>query len=143
MFGRLFIELRERQGLCYGIQSRYIAGDDTGNIFVSSSTTPERSEMLLNGLKHVLGTTVYDLNEEEIERAKINLITSMIFCEEPMHSRCSMNGNDWWVFKRVRPISELVNEIRSVGKRDIIRYVEAFPFEPYSMASIGAKRISI
>ncbi|NMC62918.1 MAG: insulinase family protein [SAR324 cluster bacterium] len=143
MFGRLFIELRERQGLCYGIQSRYIAGDDTGNIFVSSSTTPERSAMLLSALKQVLGSAIYDLSEEEIERAKVNLITSVIFEEEVTHSRCSMNSNDWWVFKRVRPISELRNKIRSVEKEDIIRYVEAFPFEPFSMASIGAKRIPL
>lgn len=142
MYGRLFLEIRERRGLCYSVHSRYSGTEDLGTFFVHASTTPEKADVLLRVLSEELQKSASDIDDEELARAKINLQTSLILGEEGVSSRCAGNLYDWWFFKRIRSIKEIREKIQAVRKQDIAEYLQEYPFLPLSLVTLGRRRIA-
>jgi zinc protease len=75
--GRLFVELREKQSLAYTVTARSLEGLDPFIFFVYLATSPEKTEVALDGIREELlrmreeGATV-----REVERAKRYLVGS-------------------------------------------------------------------
>jgi zinc protease len=71
MGGRLFMELRERQGLCYSVSSHLEARLDTGLFVAHVATSPERRRQALEALLGELYRVAHEpVPREEISRAK-------------------------------------------------------------------------
>lgn len=141
MFGRLFLELREKRGLCYNVFARYSAGKDNGTFSAHASTTPENCEELVAVLIDELQHAAEDLSDDELARAKVNLETSLILGEEGVSSSCSGNASDWWFMKRIRPIDEIQEGINRVTRESIDDYLDSHPPQPFCLATLGRKRL--
>jgi zinc protease len=75
--GRLFVELREKQGLAYTVTARSLEGLDPFIFFVYLATSPEKTEVALNGIrKELLRVREYGVTAQEVERAKRYLVGS-------------------------------------------------------------------
>lgn len=142
MYGRLFLELRERRGLCYNISSRYSAREDIGCFYLYGSTTPERAVQFYDVLMAELKDIPEKCAGQELDRVKVNLETSLVLSEEGCAARCGGNAGDWWVLGRVRTVEEIRSSIQSVNAEMLDKYLENYPFSPVSMATIGAERLS-
>ena len=141
MYGRLFLELRERRGLCYAIQARYSASKENGTFYAHASTSPENASALVEVLVDELTHAGERISEEDLDRAKINLQTSLILGEEGVASSCAGNASDWWLFRRIRPVKEIQDAIEKVSRDDIIEYIGNCPPSPLSLVSLGAGRV--
>lgn len=137
MFGRLFVEVREKRGLCYSVFSRHSASRDHGTNLVYAGTTPERAgetlEVIIKELSSLAGT----VTDEELARAKANLKASLIIGEESSASRCASNAVDWWVLKKVRTIDEIMGQISTVTPAAIDEYLDAFPSTSFMSLTLG------
>ncbi len=141
MFGRLFLELREKRGLCYSVFARYSAGKDSGTLSAHASTTPENCGELVAVLIDELQHAAEGLRDDELARAKVNVETSLILSEEGVSSACSGNAGDWWFIRRIRPLEEIQKGINRVCREAIIEYLETHPPQPFGLVTLGRKRL--
>lgn len=142
MFGRLFIEVREKRGLCYSVYSRHSATCDYGVVQAYAGTTPERAhetlEVMLAEISRLQGT----VTEDELARAKANLKASLIIGEESPGARAVSNASDWWVAKRVRRSEEIINEINKVQIKDIDQLIDKFPARNHTLLTLGSRDLT-
>ncbi len=137
MFGRLFVELREKRGLCYSVFASHSSNNSYGTFSAYVGTTPARAQesmdLLLGELARLEGT----VTQEELDRSRTKLKASLIMGEESPGSRASSNANDWWLLKRVRGLSEIQEGIDRVSLESISRFLERYPFKPCSVLTLG------
>ena len=143
MFGRLFIEVREKRGLVYNVSARHSASEVCGQTIVYAGTTPERAhetlEVIVAELKRMRGT----VTDEELARAKANIVASVVIGEESSSSRASSNVGDWWVAKRVRTMDEIQAGIKAVTLKDIDEYMTEFPPDCATLLTLGSRQLTM
>jgi zinc protease len=75
--GRLFVELREKQSLAYTVTARSLEGLDPFIFFVYLATSPEKTEVALDGIREeLLRVREQGASVQEVERAKRYLVGS-------------------------------------------------------------------
>ena len=82
MFGRLFVEVREKRGLCYSVYARHGSTADYGTVTAYVGTTPERAQESLDVLLKELNGLKGTVTQNELERARTNLKAALIMGEE-------------------------------------------------------------
>ncbi len=139
MFGRLFIEVREKRGLCYSVYARHSATNEYGLMQAYAGTTPERAhetlEVMLSELKRVKGS----VTEDEMSRVKANLKSSLIIGGESPAARASSNSGDWWINKKIRSLDEIINAVNAVSIKDVDNFIEQFPADSYTLLTLGKR----
>jgi len=143
MFGRLFIEVREKRGLCYSVNARHSSNQKFGTVTVYAGTTPERAhetlEVIISELRKLKGT----VTQEELDRAKANLSSALIMSEESTGSRASSNASDWWISGRVRGLDQIQAEIDKVSIDSVNRYLDAYPPDSFMSLTLGSRKLDI
>lgn len=142
MFGRLFIEVREKRGLCYSVYARHSASTAYGVVTAYAGTTPERAEetlvVMLEELRQINGT----IKEEELKRAKANIIASIVISDESPAARASSNAQDYISIGRVRSLDEIRDKLQAVKISDIDNFFTAFPVKSICQVTLGSKDLS-
>lgn len=141
MFGRLFIEVREKKGLCYSVFARHSAALEYGTITAYAGTTPERANETLEVMARELLNLKGTITQEELDRARANILASIIIGEESPGSRAISNAVDYWLLGRLRPIDEIHQEINKVSLADIDNYLEAFPSRNFALTTLGSREL--
>jgi len=142
MFGRLFLEVREKRGLCYSVYSKHSANRFYGTVSAYAGTTPERAHETLEVMTEVFEGMAHQIDDIELARAKRNLLATMVMAEESSGSRAVSNATDWWLAGRIRGLDEIELAINGVGAHGITQYVEHFPFSHYTLLTVGPRDIS-
>jgi predicted Zn-dependent peptidase len=142
MFGRLFIDVREKRGLCYSVYARHSATKDYGQVYAYAGTTPERAHETLDVMLMVFNQLKGSITQEELDRARANVLTAIIMSEESPGSRASSNSTDWWVAGELRTLDQIKNGLKAVTIQDINNYLERFPIKEYALTTLGAKDIT-
>ncbi|RMG43195.1 MAG: insulinase family protein [Candidatus Dadabacteria bacterium] len=143
MFGRLFIEVREKKGLCYSIYSRHGSTAEYGTVTVYAGTTPERAQETLDTIIEVLTGIKGTISDEELERAKANIVSALVIGEESTGARAASNASDWWTSGRVRTLDEIKEKIFNVTIEDINRHLEAYSPLNCSILTLGSRRLEL
>ncbi len=90
---RLFMELREKQGLAYTVRSVYDPYILGGNFFVYIATEPKNIKVSLEGFEKEINKVMNEpVGEEELENAKNNAIGKRQFYRETNLMEASLNG---------------------------------------------------
>ncbi|MBX7145662.1 MAG: insulinase family protein, partial [Oligoflexia bacterium] len=139
MFGRLFIEVREKRGLCYSVRASHSATAAYGTVVAYAGTTPERAHETLDVMVEVLEQMKGDILQEELERSQIDLKASRIIGEESTAARAVGNATDWWLQKRVRPLQEVLDGIAAVSAEQIHEYLKIWPVRPFALMTLGPR----
>lgn len=139
MFGRLFIEVREKRGLCYSVRASHSATAAYGTVVAYAGTTPERAHETLDVMVEVLQGMKGDIEQEELERSQIDLKSSRIIGEESTGARAVGNATDWWLQRRIRPLQEVLDGISSVSATQIHEYLKAWPIQPFTLVTLGPR----
>ena len=143
MFGRLFVEVREKRGLCYSVYARHGSTIDYGTVTAYVGTTPERAQESLDVLLKELHGLRGTVTQDELERARTNLKASLVMGEESPGARAGSNAQDWWLIKRVRPLSEINAAIDKVTVSSVDAFLAAYPFKPCSILTLGKHTLSV
>ncbi len=143
MFGRLFVELREKRGLCYSVYARHGSTMSYGTVTAYVGTTPERAQESLDVLVQEMSRLRGSIAPDELERAKTNLKAALVMGEESPASRASSNATDWWFLRRVRPLSEINREIDKVSIDSVNEFLDAHPFRPASLLTLGKQELQV
>jgi len=120
MSSRLFIEVREKRGLCYYVGADKAEYHDTGAWFVSAGVDIKRTEeavkVILDEIEKLKNEPVTD---EELNRAKENFKGHMFLSLEESMSVASMLAEQELLLQEMKDPDQIAKEIDAVTKEDI------------------------
>ncbi len=137
MGARLFTEVREKRGLVYSVSASAGSLRGCGFNLAYAGTTPERSQETLDVLLNELRRMAQGVTEEEVERAKIGMLSSLIMQEESSRARTGAIARDQFILGRVRPLDEVTDAINRVTPQSIAAFYEAHPPRDFTVVTLG------
>lgn len=115
MSSRLFIELREKRGLCYYVSSDNDAYLDTGEWIIQAGVDTQRTEESLQATLELLQKIQHEgFNENEVQKAKQYLKGRLALGLEESKGIANLYGINMLLEKRVRSPQEIEEGIDSV-----------------------------
>lgn len=143
MFGRLFVEVREKRGLCYSVYAGHSSSNLYGTMSAYVGTTPERAQESMDVLLAELERLPGSITQEELDRSRTNLKASLVMGEESPGARAGSNANDWWLLKRVRSLAEIQAHIDAVTLDSVEEFLRRYPFRPCSVLTLGSAPLTV
>jgi predicted Zn-dependent peptidase len=142
MSSRLFMELRERHALCYQVGSYLSQYRDTGALQIAASCAPERVQELVRRTVAECASVRRDgVTGAELERAKLQLRTSLVLNQESASSRMFALAHQAIHMDRVRSLDEQVQEIDQVDLDQVRRVArEVLAPEAFGVSALGTGR---
>lgn len=141
MSSRLFIEVRERRGLCYYISTTRELYHDCGNIVTQAGVTNQidKVNLAINLIiKEHQKITKGDLKKEELDRAKELLKGRLLLSLEDSFQLASFLGTKKLLQDKIETPQQIIKEIEKVKAEDIIDLArELFVPERLNIALIG------
>jgi predicted Zn-dependent peptidase len=143
MSARLFTEVREKRGLCYAIGAHYHALKEAAGIMCYAGTTPEKAQETLNVIIQEFNRLGEIITEEELQRAKVGLKSSLILQSESSSSRAGAIGGDYYILGRVRSLNEIKDRIEQTTVDSVLTFLRNNKFEDFTVVTIGPEQVSI
>ena len=143
MSSRLFTEVREKRGLCYAVGARYRSMKDYAGISCYAGTTPDKAQETLDVIVEQFNQLKNGLSEDEMQRARVGLKTSLIMQCESTASRAAGIAGDYYLLGRVRSAEEIRDKIAGLKAADVEKTLQEHPFEKYTVVTIGPKEINL
>ncbi len=121
MSSRLFLELRERLGLCYDIHSYTSHYLDTGSLTVYAAVDPKNAVKALEALMAELRRLREGIPDEELARAKELSKGRLLLRMEDTRSVSGWNGAQELLTGKVRSVDEVVERVEALTEADLTR----------------------
>jgi zinc protease len=137
--GRLFVELRDRQGLAYSVSASNIVGYAPGAFCVYIATAPDKLEVAQRGifseLERLLGSAP---SEAETERARRYLCGTHAIAQQRSGQRALAMALDARYGRGVDADRHFPERVRAVSAADLLRVAQRFlDLRAYTVASVG------
>lgn len=142
MASRLFLELRERRGLCYQVGTYLSPYADTGALQISASCAPAQlRELVQRTMAECARVRKAGVGAEELERAKLQARTSLVFSQESSSSRMFSLAHQAIHQGELRSLDQQIAEIDAVTQEDLQRMAQAL-LDPASVgvSTLGTRR---
>lgn len=134
---RLFTEVREKRGLVYTVSASCHSLKDRGSVNCYAGTTTERAQETLDVVIGELKQLAAGVREEELQRLKARIKSSLIMQQESSTSRSSSLAFDWYYLERVRPLDELRRIIDELTADQINHYLAENPPRQFNAVTLG------
>jgi len=143
MSSRLFTEVREKRGLVYAVGANYHSVKELAGIGCYERTTPEKAQETYDVTIAEFRKLADDIAEDELQRAKTGLQSSLVMQSESTISRSSAAGTDLYMLGKVRSLDEIKQSIEKVTVRSVIDYLKQNPFDEFCTVTLGPTEIKI
>jgi predicted Zn-dependent peptidase len=138
MSSRLFQEIREKRGLVYAVYAFHSCYQDDGQMLIYSGTGPDKIVELVPVLcEQIKKLTQSPVSDEEINRCKEQLKSSLLMSRESMMSRANHQAKNLIHFSEVLNIKDKIEKIEKVTKEDIIRVAQRIFSSDPTLSSLG------
>ena len=142
MASRLFMELRERRGLCYQVGSYLSPYADSGALQISASCAPAQlRELAGRALAECARIRRHGVDLAELDRAKLQARTSLVFSQESSSSRMFSLAHQAIHLGHLRSLDAQMAEIEAVTPEDLLRVAETL-LDPAQLGvcALGTRR---
>jgi predicted Zn-dependent peptidase len=143
MSSRLFTEVREKRGLCYSVWASYQTFKDRASVLCYAGTTNERAQETLDVTLGELRRLEEGIEEEELDRVKAGLKSSLIMQEESTSARAGTLASDWYYLGRIRSFDEIQSAIDALSPQTIVGHLKRFPPKDFTIVTLGPKPLEI
>ncbi|UCG49576.1 MAG: insulinase family protein [Phycisphaerales bacterium] len=143
MSARLFTEVREKRGLCYAIGARYHGLKAAAGITCYAGTTPDKAQETLDVVTGEFRRLGEGISEEEIQRAKVGLKSSLILHSESTSSRAGGIAGDYYMLGRVRSLEEIKERIEGTSVDSVTGFLRRRPFGEFTVVTIGPRQVKV
>ena len=127
---RLFVEAREKRGLCYAVSSMAISGTDSGALIVHAGTGSDQIAELLALCIDEIKLLAEDVSLTEIERAKAIVRSGLIMGLESPSNRVERIATSLLLRGSIESIDETLSRFEDVSIDDLRGYAERFVNSP-------------
>jgi predicted Zn-dependent peptidase len=121
MTSRLFVEVREKRGLCYGIGARLSVHRTTGAFTISAGVPPDRFTEAIAAILEQIGLSTRELSDTELARAKALLRGRLAMESDDGDQITSRYVTDVLHYNRPRLASEILQMIDPLTTADLGR----------------------
>ena len=142
MGARLFTEVREKRGLVYSVSASASGHRGFGYTLAYAGTTPQRADETLEVTLGELRRMSEGVTQDELDRARIKTLTSLIMQEESSRARAGALARDWWILGRVRTLDEITAAINAVTPDSIGAFYQSCPVGEPSVVTLGARELA-
>ena len=143
MSSRLFTEIREKQGLCYTVSASCHSLLDRGSVIAYSATSTERAQQTLDSLLFELNRLTSGVEQNELDRLKAQIKSTLIMQQESSYSRSASIAGDLYFLGRVRTIDEISSIIDGLTCDSINAYLRDHPPGEFTIVTLGAKELEV
>lgn len=125
MSSRLFVTIREEQGLAYSVHSYADLMSETGSFIISAGVSNDKVEQAVKSIvNEIKKLKEHSVSEEEFLKAKNILKSSLIFSYESLHNRMVEIGSSKLLLNKDVNINELAAKIDAVTYEDVVAVAE-------------------
>ncbi|MBI3409465.1 MAG: insulinase family protein [Planctomycetes bacterium] len=143
MGARLFTEVREKRGLCYSVWASYQTFKECACVLCYAGTTNERAQETLDVTLAELRRVAQGVEDEEVDRVKAGLKSSVIMQEESTSARAGAIASDWYYLGRVRPMEEVQAAINGLSADSIVAHLRKHPAKDFTVVTLGPKPLNV
>lgn len=111
--------------------------DACGSFYIALTTAPERSEQALKIARDELAKVKVDLKDDEVERAKNKIASSLVLQGEVPLGRMRSIGGQWIYNKQYRSLELDMATLQAVTRDSLMDLMREFPFDPMTVVSLG------
>ncbi len=141
MSSRLFLELRERLGLCYDVHSYTSHYQDAGSLAVYAAVDPKNIFKALTALMGELARIRETVDEEELARAKELSRGRLLLRMEDTRSVSGWTGVQELLTGKVLTVDEVLERVMAVSSADLLRVAKrSLRREALDLAVVGPFR---
>jgi predicted Zn-dependent peptidase len=139
MASRLFVEVREKRGLVYGVSASLGGNKHIGALNIYAGTTPEKGRECLEVIVSELQKLAQEgITADELVRAKIQLKSEHVMHGEGSFSRMRAIGRSWWYEHQIKTIQDVKEAIDTVSQEQVLQVLRRFsPTSPLTVVGIG------
>jgi predicted Zn-dependent peptidase len=122
MSSRLFVEIRERRGLCYAIRASHDSLEDTGLFTIAAGLDKSRIKEAVKAIYSELNKIIDEqVKNDELKRAKDNIRGRMALAFEDSATRAEWYGRQWIFERGLKTPEQRLAEIDKVTAEDVRR----------------------
>ncbi|MBI2867990.1 MAG: insulinase family protein [Chloroflexi bacterium] len=141
MSSRLFLELREKKGLCYEVASGVSHYMDAGALSVYAGVDPKKIDQALGGILEQIYKLEDRVPEREVTKAKEMSKGRLLLRMEDSHAVSGWMGVQELLLGRIRTVDEVVDIIDAVTPRDMQRVAkQLLRPDQFNLAVVGPYR---
>jgi predicted Zn-dependent peptidase len=111
--------------------------DGCGSFYLSLTTDPQRTQKALDIAMQELDKAKADLNDDEIERAKNKIASSLVLSGEVPLGRMRAIGGQWIYNKEYRSLEMDMETLMAVNRASLQQLMKDYPFDPMTIVSLG------
>jgi len=137
MSGRLFTEVREKQGLVYWVGAWSDQPSRGGAVHLGASTTPENLERTCATLLGEVDRLGRDLSEAEVRRAITGIVARARTRGDVTQARASRLADDLFFYGRPIPLEEKIARVEAVTVEDVRAYLARRPRDVLAAVTLG------
>jgi predicted Zn-dependent peptidase len=141
MSGRLFTEVREKQGLVYWVGAWHENPRGTGMVFLGASTTPQRADRTFQTLLREVDRLSEDLMQAELDRAVTGIVARTETRGDITRARCGEMADDLFHYGRPVPPAEKLSWVQAVSIEHVKRYLSEHPRSELSVVTLGPRAL--
>lgn len=139
---RLFLELRDKQGLAYNVRSTYEAYKHKGFFYIYIGTDPSNKEKCLKGFVEECQKLIdVPVSAEELADAKRNILGRRSIFLETAHQQANYIGANYTLGRSLQDIEQIAERIESVTSADIQRVAQKYLTQPAVYSVVGPSTI--
>ncbi len=142
MSGRLFTEVREKQGLVYWVGAWGDQPRVGGMVHLGASTTPQNVDRTYATLLREIARLGEDLTVEEVQRAIAGILTRRRTRGDVTRARAAELADDLFYYGRPVPTEEKVAWISAVTVERVREYLEAHPRDRLGVVTLGPRELA-
>jgi len=143
MSARLFTEVREKRGLCYSVYASYHTHRDRASVICYAGTTAERAQETLDVILHELQRLPGSVLDEELERLRARVKSSLIMQQESSGSRAGSLAREWYHLGRVRTLEEIGAQVDALTAAGINKYLVEHPPRDFTAVTLGREPLQM
>jgi len=141
MSSRLFLELREKQGLVYDVNASAHHFMDTGTVVIYAGTEPRRAAKTAQGVLTELARIQEGVTPEELHRAREVMKGRMMLRLEDSRAVAGWMGNQELLRGEILTIDDVAARLDAVTQDDLARVArEVFHPEGFRLGLVGPFR---
>jgi predicted Zn-dependent peptidase len=111
--------------------------DLCGSFYISLVTLTERTQQALDIALKELNKVKTDIADDEVERAKNKIASSLVLSGEIPLGRMRAIGGMWIYNKEYRSLEQDMATLRSVNTDSLRQLMRDFPFDPMTIVTMG------
>jgi predicted Zn-dependent peptidase len=114
--------------------------DLCGSFYVSFVNDPERTDEVIDIATRELDKVKRDLKEDEVERAKNKIASSLLLSGEVPLGRMRSLGGMWTYNKEYRSLEQDMATLRAITVKSMTELMEKYPFDPMTLVTLGPEK---